>query len=136
MLFIYLKIKFLCVLFWRANLMFKLSIFLIAILFAAGLNFENFAQKRYDSKSFRHKSFRSSYQSSNSSKYSKKPTSYYKNPVLKQKSSYYKIKNKYQNKANYRSNTKLNFPSYTRNTASTRLKYNSRPHGSRYNHKK
>ncbi len=54
--------------------MFKLSIFLIAILFAFGLNFENFAQKRYrfsnltdpNPSALQYKS------SGNSSKYSKR----------------------------------------------------------------
>lgn len=102
--------------------MFKLSIFLIAILFAVGLNCENFAQKRYSSRSYKPKTYRTTYRSSgNSLKYSKR-TIAYKTPNLKRNSAYYKIqsdkiKRKYQNKSNYRSNTKLNFPNYSRKSA-------------------
>ena len=105
--------------------MFKLSIFLIAILFAVGLNSENFAQRRYNYRSYKPKSFSTSYKSSNTTKYSKRPTTY-KQPNLRLKSSHYTAKNKFRNKVSYRPKTKLNFPRYTRNSASISRKYKSR----------
>ncbi len=50
----------------------KLFILIIGIIFTIGFSAENFAQKRYNSRSYKPKSFRTSYKSSSTKKYSKR----------------------------------------------------------------
>lgn len=103
----------------------KLFIVIIGIIFIIGLSSENFAQRRYNHRSYKPKSFRTSFKFSNSKKYSRRTTTY-KQPNLKSKSSLYTAKNKLKRKTSYSLNTRLNYPSYSRRSAMIYRKYKSR----------